>query len=181
MALFAHPIPEDWRSRYAQFLDLDQTRAALRHDDSEAFFVAYPRVVNDGTPVALLKKPLAQARIGVITTGGIHLPQQTPFRSDHMLGDCSARLFSADLSHVAWSISHGHYDETAARQDLNVVLPLDPLRALVDDGVIGSLAARAGSIDGYCTDAGGLLDDAGQTLLESMRQDGADALLMVPV
>ena len=52
-------------------------------------------------------------------------------------------LFPPDVNTADLRATHFAYDLTDARRDLNVVFPLEPLRQLVTEGVIGALAEHA--------------------------------------
>lgn len=173
-------LPDGWRERYATFLSASQTKEAITRHDAKAFFSTYPRLVADSSPWAPLRKPLSRSVVGLVSSGGLHLPGQHPFDVNNIQGDASVRHVPTQ-SLDDWRISHGHYDEAAAIRDYNVVFPVDRLLELADEKVVGSIAPTSYSFDGYCTDAGRLLDDAGQAILEGMRREAVDAAILVPV
>lgn len=108
--------------------------------------------VSGAIPFTVASKPLAQARLALITTGGIHLRTQPPFDMDDPDGDAGYREIPADVNLADLTITHKYYDHRDADQDPNIIFPLDHLRRLVDQGIVGSLAPRhfafMGHIDG---------------------------------
>ncbi|MDA8346167.1 MAG: glycine/sarcosine/betaine reductase selenoprotein B family protein [Thermaerobacter sp.] len=175
-----HVLPPDWAQRYSAFLADPATVAAVAADDDEAFFGSYPRVLNPTTSSSTLPKPLSTCRVGLLSSAGIYGVGQPPFRWQGMFGDTSARALPAE-GLDAFSIAQGHYDENAVRDDLNVLVPVRPLQALAKEGFIAELAGPIYSIDGYCTDAAGLVRDAGGEILAGFRAAAVDAALLVPV
>lgn len=86
-------------------------------------------------------KDLAKAKIALVTSGGI-VPKGNPDRIEsssasrygkYGLGDIE------DLTAETHQTAHGGYDPVYANQDPDRVLPLDVMRELVQEGVIGSL------------------------------------------
>src|SRR5260370_19880593 len=81
----------------------------------------------DDTPL-LPGKPLSQRRVVLITTAGLHKRGDRPFRP----GDGSYRVIPAETAANELLMSHisVNFDRTGFQQDLNVVFPIDRLRAL---------------------------------------------------
>ncbi|MBI9086284.1 MAG: hypothetical protein JEZ11_21975 [Desulfobacterales bacterium] len=72
-----------------------------------------------------------------------------------------------------------NFDRTGFQQDINVVFPLDRLSELVDEGVIGSLATFHYAFMG-ATDPG-KMEETARSLARIMKNDGVNAVLLVPV
>lgn len=123
-------------------------------------------------------KPLNEMRIAVLTTAGLH------FRGDenYLGADASYRAISAheDTAELIMSHVSVNYDRSGFQQDVNVVFPLDRLRELADEGVIGSVADMHYSFMG-----GGLMPDAYETSVRSLagllKRDKVDAVFITPV
>ncbi len=129
-------------------------------------------------PWAPLTKPLSECRVGLIASGGIYRAGQIAF---HFKDDASYRVIPTDTPTSELRATHFAYDLRDARTDINVVFPLDPLRALVDDGVIGSLTDEAYTFMGGIYSARRVREDLAPALLERMREQEADVVLLVPV
>lgn len=83
--------------------------------------------------------PLNQRRVAMITTAGLHMRSDKPFQ----MGQADLyRVIPGDAINSDLVMSHGaaSFDRTGYQRDLNVVFPIDRLRELAEDGVIGSLA-----------------------------------------
>jgi hypothetical protein len=60
-------------------------------------------------PWARLRRPLAESRLALVTTGGVHRRDQTPFDEWNEDGDWSFREISDNTPSDALTISHVHY------------------------------------------------------------------------
>jgi D-proline reductase (dithiol) PrdB len=83
-------------------------------------------------------KPLSQRRISLISTAGLHLRGDLPFVG--MTGDY--RVIPGDVKASELVMTHlsTNFDRTGFQRDWNVVFPLDRLRELAAEGLIGGLA-----------------------------------------
>ena len=83
--------------------------------------------------------PLNQRRIALVTTAGLHGRNDRPFQMNQpdfyrvIPGDAQAN--DLVMSHLAPS-----FDRSGYQRDWNVLFPLDRLREMKDEGIIGSLA-----------------------------------------
>lgn len=77
-------------------------------------------------------------------------------------------------------VRHGGYDIRGAEADPNVVLPLERLRELQRDGVVGELASPAYSFVGACAQTP-LLKHAGLAWVARLREQRVAAAVLVPV
>ncbi len=130
----------------------------------------------EDTP-ALAGKPLAQRRVVLISTAGLHRRGDRPFRP----GDGSYRVIPAETPARDLVMSHisVNFDRTGFQQDHNVAFPIDRLRELVAEGVVGSMASVHYSFMGaFPPDAA---EPHAKHLAGLLKQDGVDAALLVPV
>jgi D-proline reductase (dithiol) PrdB len=77
--------------------------------------------------------------------------------------------------------SHFAYDQTDARSDINVVFPIDTLRGLVREGIIGELAPYMLTFMGGIYSARRVRDEIAPRMTEALLAEQVDALLLVPV
>lgn len=133
---------------------------------------------HDTSPVSPLSVPLARARVAVVTSAGLNLRSQEPFRRE----DPGFRVLpsSAPPAEIVQSHSSIGFDRTAAAQDLNVVYPVDRLRELVDDGRIGALAPRFVSFMGAQPDPAATLAESAQRAADLLVDDGVDLVVLTP-
>lgn len=142
-------------------------------------FTPYRWVANaEPPPWQPLRKPLSACRLGLIASGGIYVTGQVAF---HYKDDTSFRVIPTDVKTSDLRATHFAYDLTDARLDPNVVFPIDTLRGLVSEGVIGSLATSAYTFMGGIYSARRVGEELAPRLLERLRADGVDAVLLVPV
>ncbi len=123
--------------------------------------------------------PLGQRRVAIITTSGIHRKGDTPF-SD---GDAAAeyRVIPGDESGDSLVMSHLsiNFDRTGFQQDMNVVFPIDRLKELAAEGVIGGVADFHYAFMGAAPIP--LLKPRALQIAGLLRKDGVDAVLLSPV
>jgi D-proline reductase (dithiol) PrdB len=125
-----------------------------------------------------LPKPLAECRVGLIASGGIYVTGQVAF---HFKDDASFRVIPTDVKTSDLRTAHFAYDQTDARRDPNVVFPIDTLRRLVKEGVIGSLTEHAFTFMGGIYSSRKVRDELAPQLTEKLFAEKADIALLVPV
>jgi D-proline reductase (dithiol) PrdB len=126
-------------------------------------------------PWAPLRKSLADSTVALISTGGVHLRSDRPF---NLNGDPTFRVIPKGALSTDIAISHQAYDRTDALNDINLVFPIDRLRELEAEHVIGRLAEEHYGF--------GLMGSA-RRLVPAMREvarriseSGVDLALLVP-
>jgi D-proline reductase (dithiol) PrdB len=129
-------------------------------------------------PWAALRKPLAQCRVALIASGGIYRSGQVAF---HFRDDASYRVIPADVPAEELRATHFAYDLTDARSDANTVFPLDTLRGLAADGVIGGLTDEAYAFMGGIYSTRRVTEELAPRLVERVLAQQADVALLVPV
>ncbi len=125
-----------------------------------------------------LQKPLAECKVGLIASGGIYVTGQVAF---HFKDDSSFRVIPTDVNTSDLRTAHFAYDQTDARRDPNVVFPIDTLRRLVREGVIGSLTDHAYTFMGGIYSSRRVQEVLAPQLTERLRAEQADIALLVPV
>ena len=107
----------------------------------ETFETEYKMPVFDRVDPQPAVKDMAHATIALVTSGGI-CPKGNP---DHIEASSASKFGEYDLTGVkdltgeTYCTAHGGYDATYADQDADRVLPVDVLRDLEREGVIGKL------------------------------------------
>jgi D-proline reductase (dithiol) PrdB len=129
------------------------------------------------TPFVRPKKPLHESRLALVTTGGVHLPDQARFDIDDPAGDCSYREIPAGATDLTWTHAYYRPDEGS---DLDAVFPLWTLRGLVEEGLVGELGARHFSFMGAIHDPAPLVDETAPEVAGKLVEDGVDAVLLTP-
>ncbi len=129
------------------------------------------------TPFVRPEKPLSTSRLALVSTGGVHLPDQPRFDIDDPRGDCSYREIPAGAEGLTWTHAYYRPDENS---DLDAVFPLWTLRGLVEDGVVGKLNRRHFSFMGAIHDPDELVRQTAPEVARKLADDGVDAVLLTP-
>ena len=156
---------EDW-SRVESLLD--------RWDDILTDRLALP-LSFDNTPWTPFTKPLAQAKIATLTTGGIFVEGQQPFDTD---GDWSFREIPLDTPLEDFRVAHTHYDINGVAEDIDAVLPIHRLQELADEGIIGAAQSPTYGFMGYIPDVAGLMEVSAPEVAQKLKDDGVDGVVI---
>ena len=135
-------------------------------------------VRNDHINWTALAKPLSQCTVSLFTTGGVHLRSDQPFDIASAHGDWSFREVPTDVETSKLTVTHSHYSHVDADRDINCMFPLDRLRELCDEGVIGGVAPFAYSIMGFNPDPSNLMEHTAPELARRFREVEADMVFM---
>ncbi|MBI2885886.1 MAG: hypothetical protein HYY02_01620 [Chloroflexi bacterium] len=155
--------------------------APLFESNDRNRFSGWPILEVSDAPWTPLKKPLRQARLALLCSGGIYLPPQPRFDDIDPQGDYTWRAIPLDADPSALRLAHTHYDHAAAAADIGVVYPVERLMELAAEGVCGQLSDPVYTWHGYVTHLAHFRDTAAQELAARVVSDGADAALLVPV
>lgn len=122
--------------------------------------------------------PLNQRRVAIVTTAGLHGRHDRPFQMDpadfYRVIPGNVQANDLIMSHMAAS-----FDRSGFQRDWNVVFPIDRLRELVADGIIGSLADFH-----YSYNSVRAQPNAPEPIREIaglLKKDGVNAALLFPV
>jgi D-proline reductase (dithiol) PrdB len=139
------------------------------------FFVHTPAQPLSWTP---LRKPLRECTVALVTTCGVHLKSQEPFSLYVEEGDWSSRTIPGDVDVRDLMISHTHYDVRDAEQDVNVVFPIERLRELAADGVIGRVSPLHFGFMGFIPNPAELARVTAPAAAAALVEQGVDAALL---
>jgi D-proline reductase (dithiol) PrdB len=128
-------------------------------------------------PFVRPKKLLDRSRLALVTTGGVHLPDQPRFDIDDPAGDCTYREIPTTANDFTWTHAYYRPDEGS---DLDAVFPLQTLRRLVSDGVVGGLSKRHFSFMGAIHDPTPLVEKTGPEVAGKLVEDQVDVVLLTP-
>ena len=147
------------------------------------FMATYRYRALDPVPFARPRRRLQEARVALVTTGGVYLSSQDPFDCAVKGGDSSFREIPAEADVESLGIAHKSdaFDQTGFQADRNLGFPLDRLREMAATGEIGSLTGRALSFMGSITATGRLVKDTAPAAAALLEADGADVALLVPL
>lgn len=132
----------------------------------------------DDPPLAELRKPLAECRVGLASSGGVYQLGQVAF---NYKDDTSVRAIDSSVPLSQLRVTHFAYDTTDARRDPNCVLPLSAMRRFAQEGRIGALAPTALSFMGGIYSARRVRDELAPRVADRLLAEEVDAALLVPV
>ncbi len=139
------------------------------------------RYVRNKTLITSEGLDLAQSKLLLVSSAGAYLDgKDKPFNVANLLGDYSIRTFPATVQPDELQYAHDHYDQTAVREDMQVLLPLAHLQALVDERVIGALSDTVVSFMGYQPFVNRVINKTLAKLREIVKKEAIDAVLLVP-
>ena len=139
----------------------------------------YQWVANPGpAPWSPLKKPLSEAKLGVIASGGIYRHGQVAF---HHKDDLSYRKISTKTPIEQLRVTHFAYDVSAARQDPNAVLPLIALNQLVTSQRIKQLAENALTFMGGIYSNRKVANVLAPAIVAELKREEVDLAILIPV
>ena len=134
-------------------------------------------VADSPPPWTALTKPLAQSRLGLLSTSGAYALGQIAY---HYKDDVSIRALPSTTAEADLRFSHITENYLVdARRDPNCILPLAPLRALRQQGVIGELADSVFSCMGGVYSQRRVREEMAPALLEAFRAQQVDCALLV--
>jgi D-proline reductase (dithiol) PrdB len=128
-------------------------------------------------PFVKPKKALHRSRLALVSTGGVHLPDQPRFDIDDPAGDCSYREILTTANDLTWT--HAYYRPHEG-SDLDAVFPLGTLRSLVREGIVGGLSARHFSFMGAIHDPTPLVESTAPEVAGNLVEDQVDVVLLTP-
>jgi D-proline reductase (dithiol) PrdB len=125
--------------------------------------------------------PLARMRVALISTAGLHLASDAPFRAaTERLGDPSFRLVPQGTAPEQLERSAVYVDQKFVARDPEVALPMETLAQLAREGFIASAAARHATFcGGIVRPLPGLAESAAQ-LAPLLQADGVTAAVLLP-
>jgi D-proline reductase (dithiol) PrdB len=138
-------------------------------------------------PWTSVSKPLSESRVALLSTAGLSMRGDRPFdmegeRQNPTWGDPSWRALRADARASTVEANHLHIDTSYIERDLNVALPLDRLRELVEQGAVGSAAPSHYSIMGFQgNDSSELEQKSAPEIAAAMKSEEVDLALLAPV
>ncbi|MEO1668755.1 MAG: glycine/sarcosine/betaine reductase selenoprotein B family protein [Chloroflexota bacterium] len=123
----------------------------------------------------------ATAKLLLVTSAGSYLKDsQEPFDAANKLGDYTIRRYPVETPFEALAYAHDHYNHTAVDEDPQVLVPLQHLKDMVDEGIIGELAPEVVSFMGYQPAAARVIDETIPDIVAVAKELQVTAVLLVP-
>jgi len=149
----------------------------------------------DDGPFSPLVKPLSETRLALFTSSGhfVEGDDPAPFGIENMSQEEAIRRINdfirseptlseipVDTPRDKLYVRHGGYDIRGAQADPNVALPIERLREMEHEGLIGELFPNAYSFVG-ATSQTRLTQQAGPAWVEMLHEQHVEAALLVPL
>lgn len=151
----------------------------LKKVKGEEFTTEYPMPVFDRVDPNPAVKDLAHTKVAIVTSGGV-VPQGNPDRIE----SSSATKYGIyditgmnSLSAKDFMTVHGGYDRAFVTKNPNLVVPLDVMRDLEKEGVIGELANYFVTTTGTGTSVGNA-KGFGEDFSKKLVADGVGAVIL---
>jgi len=121
--------------------------------------------------------PLSERRIAIVTTAGLHRRDDKSFTA----AAAEYRIIpdDTDMNDLVMSHVSTNFDRTGFLQDLNLVFPIERLRELLADGVIGSIARFHYAFMGATPPT--VLEAVAKDLAGILKSDNVDGVVLAGV
>jgi D-proline reductase (dithiol) PrdB len=143
-------------------------------------FPPYRWTINETAPLTRLRKPLDRCRVAMLTSGGVSRKDAPPF-DPQARNDLRVDRIDKNTATAFFAINDDYYDHGDADRDVNCIFPIDRLRELAAEGVIGEVAPHHYSgFMGRTYIRTALVNEAAPALARQLLDDGVDAFVLVP-
>lgn len=129
-------------------------------------------------PLTPFIKDPKTATYALLTTAGVHLKTEEPF--EVVEGDHTVRFIPVTSTEEQLMISHEHFDREDADLDINCVFPLTRLKEIKNEGLIGNIASTHYGLMGFIPNKNALIKETIPKIIEQLKKDQVDALLLNP-
>jgi D-proline reductase (dithiol) PrdB len=121
--------------------------------------------------------PLSTRRIAIVSSAGLFRRGTDPFRGR----DSDYRAIPRDIQWDDLLTSHisVNFDRTGLQEDWNVAFPLDPLKEMAAEGIIGAVANSHYSFMGASDPVS--MEPYARELAGRLKQEEVDSVLLTPV
>ena len=160
-----------WRGQYNSW------KSKQRNADDLS---GYPFIENATAPFTSLRRALPMLNLGLISSAGAYLDGTKAFDTTLAGGDLSIREIPTDIQASDLQFAARGYDPAAVQQDMNVQLPLDRLREMEANRVIGQLNPVLWSFCGFIPDAAVFVEQSVTNLIARLHHYDVQAALLIP-
>jgi len=158
-------------------------RLEVLDPESQEFIRSY-QCREGGAPAWVpLNKPLSDCKVALITSSGLIRRGDRPFDLSNPGGDSSFRVIpsNSDPSELTLSIVSTNWDRTGFMADVNVIFPMERLRELAEEKVIGSLAEEFYAFMGSIFEVDPVIERSAPEVGRRLKEARVDVALLVPV
>ena len=128
-------------------------------------------------PAFVIPKPLSEAKVAIVTSASLHHKDDDDFAPS----DTGYRVLEKDRRDIVVGHWSPNFDASGVSADLNVVFPIDRLKELENQGVIGSVSDVHIAVAGNQFDLSGIRLDGGPAAAALLNKHEVDVVLLTPV
>ncbi len=131
-------------------------------------------------PFTPFEMDLSKATIAIVSAAGVHQKDQEAFKiGGDLVGDFSYRVMGEEVESSNLLVTHYQYDHQDADADINVVFPIDILRRLKAEGLIGGVALKHIGFMGSAMNLKAMYEQTALEIAEEINHgSGADAVIL---
>lgn len=155
----------------------DRKQINFEHDKAKSLEVNCLTISKPCQYAPKLGKSLNNCKVAIVATVGVHQKNDPPFI---ITGDPSYRVIPGKSDYSDLMITHVRYPNQAAHKDLDCVYPLETLRGLEKEGVIGSVSPRNFSLMGHIPRVDVLIQNTAKEISNQLVEDGVDVVILSP-
>jgi D-proline reductase (dithiol) PrdB len=131
----------------------------------------------EGREPFVAPKPMSERRVAIVSTAALNMRDDAIYERDAT----DFRVIPGDVDPADVVMSHVsvNFDRTGFQQDLNVCFPIERMHELAEEGVIGSVGNFHFTVSGAAHPRD--LEESARSMAKTMKQDGVDTVLLVPI
>jgi D-proline reductase (dithiol) PrdB len=146
------------------------------------FTEAFSLLEMEDVPWTPARKPLAECRVALVTTAGVHHKGEVPFDMVDPNGDPTFRVIDVSRPIGDLVITHDYYDHSDADKDINIVFPIQRFRELESDGLIGEVTKTHYGFMGHIVGSHiqTLINQSAPHVARRLKNDAVDIVFLTP-
>jgi len=169
---------ENFKPAYDKWVE--ESLADYQAGNTKEIVKKYPFIVSADIPWTPCKGESSKKTFALLTSGGFYLKDRQPaFETESIHGDTSHREIPKTARQADLDIAHPHYDHALAKEDFNIIFPLERFVELEKEGIIGTVAETHYSLS-YVNDVATLVAETIPKILAKLKEEGVDVLFLVP-
>jgi len=136
-------------------------------------------------PWSPMKKNCKDSTFALLTSAGISMKKDPEFdmnreKNEPLWGDPTYRKIPKSAGKNDININHLHVNTKYIQEDINVILPLQRFIEFEQEGILQALAPTHYSFYGFQLDAKLLMDETMPKIINNMKEENVDAVLLTP-
>jgi len=131
----------------------------------------------ESIPWASLRKPIGESRVALLTTGGLYVEGQPPFNVGPE-GDISFREIPIDTPLQDFRVIHRAYDTSGPKEDVGCIYPIQQLKQMVREGLVGEIAPMNFAFMGYIPKPEELMRETAPQVAQLLKEAHVDAVVI---